>query len=183
MVSFGAADSTLLFFKPMKTRSLALLLLALFFSITSCFKSRIEEDTDHIEKIAFGQFSTTNCFGENCIEIFKLDGTGLHEDLLDQLPQIGVSYAGQYDRKVNAGAQIQVTNFFETTTIPQELLDLPSGQVGSAPSWATNVYFEYKKGSYHRYWILDGSFDGSLPVSIQNFVSQVFNITFAASQG
>ena len=49
-----------------------------------------------------------------------------------------------------------------------------SGNVGTSPNWNTNFYyFEYKAVTIHKYWIIDGSFDGNLGMILQTFIQKI----------
>ncbi|WP_230678996.1 hypothetical protein, partial [Streptococcus pneumoniae] len=50
------------------------------------------------------------------------------------------------------------------------LLDQQQSSLGTL--WTDNFhfYFEYKSGDEHRSWIIDGSFDGSVPQILQPFL-------------
>lgn len=144
-------------------------------STIGCTKTNEEkDDKDYAEAIVFGRFISPGCFdSEFCVEIFKMDKNGLKEDTNDNFPDNSGYYNGNFAIALSQSDYSSIESLLRSN-IPDELLQLNSGYVGSFPSWNTNnYYFEYKSSSIHKYWIIDGSFDGSLGSTLQNFIQQI----------
>jgi hypothetical protein len=154
---------------------------------TSCVKEdEITDDKEYPEFIVFGTFLTEGSCGtsEACIEIYKADATGLAEDVMDEEPTATEAYPGSYTHNLTPASYQTVMDLFELNPLPEELLALPNGNVGNFNQFGTNFYIEYKtKSGGYQYWILGGSFDGSLSQTIQNYLNVISNAAFFASQG
>ncbi len=165
----------------------ALLLSGLLLFNFSCVKEdENTDDTEYPEFIVFGTFfSVTACSGnETCIELYKADATGLKEDEIDEAPDGMAAYPGFYSRDLTISSYQNVMDLFEANPIPSELLELPNGSVGNLNQFGQNFYLEYKtKSGGYQYWVLGGSFDGSMPQVIQNYLNVLSSATFFASQG
>ncbi|MFN0032766.1 MAG: hypothetical protein ACKVOR_11455 [Flavobacteriales bacterium] len=153
--------------------------------LVACIKEEpMVLDKEYPEFIVFGQYANPdNCFGnaDNCVNIFRIDPMGLNEDADSNFPESGIPLAANFSENRSSSAYENVQQLFLDNPPPQALLDMASGTVGTAPEWATNFYFEYKTPSGYKYWIIDGSFDGSLPGEIQSYVNtiqQAINLSF-----
>jgi hypothetical protein len=166
----GACLCPCCFYKNIAAMRLLFFLLISLLLFAGCKKDDPAPSEDHPEFIVFGFFQ--NCASESCVEIFKLEPSKLLEDTNEDVPQSNSPYNGNYSVPLSAEKYRQIELLFRNS-IPDELLARPSGTVGTAPTWANNFYFEYKTGTEYKHWIIDGSFDGSLPASIQSFVNQV----------
>lgn len=154
---------------------------------TSCVKEdEITNNNEYPEFIVFGTFfAESSCGGsETCIEIYKADASGLSEDVNDNEPSGSGAYSGLYSNGLSITAYENVMDQFRNTPMPEELLISPNGLLGNFNSFGQNFYLELKtKSGGYQYWILGGSFDGSLPTSIQNYINVIANASFFASQG
>lgn len=161
------------------------LLLSIGFS--SCLKEDKPTDNNvYPEFIVFGQFTEpNNCFGDidQCINIYKIDASGVFEDANSNVPSSNQPLNGEYTEGKSPNAYNNIQELFRNNPIPEELLNSPSGTIGSAPTWANNFYIEYKTENGYQHWIIDGSFDGSLPNSIQQFVNVISQAVNQAFQG
>lgn len=159
----------------MKYRQLKFLSAFMLFLSLGCKKKNDEPDLNiYPEFIVFGHFITPNCFGNDvCVEIFKLESGSLLEDSNDNVPDGSVAYTGNYNQKLSQSDYDQIETIFRNN-LPDELLTQNSGGIGGFQEWNTNYfYFEYKTATEYKYWILDGSFDGSLGTTLQAFITQL----------
>ncbi|MFM9984231.1 MAG: hypothetical protein ACKVOK_03315 [Flavobacteriales bacterium] len=165
----------------------ALLFSCLLLFSTSCVKEDdITTSKDYPEFIVFGTFFSPNaCSGnETCIELYKADAMGLKEDVNDTEPDGISSYSGTYSNQLSVNSYQTVMDLFEANPIPEELLEMPNGEVGNQNQFGQNFYLEYKtEAGGYQYWVLGGAFDGSMPQAIQNYLNVISNATFFASQG
>jgi hypothetical protein len=156
-------------------------------SIASCLKVEAPPATgNEPEFIVFGTYTDPgNCFGsiDQCVNIYKMDASGLFEDADSNTPNGLQPMNGNYSETRTVNAYQNVSQLFKNNPLPSELLNAPSGKVGTAPTWANNFYVEYKTSTTYKYWILDGSFDGSLPSAIQNYLSTIQQAVNLAAQG
>lgn len=138
--------------------------------LSSCKKETTAEWT-FPEYVAFGRFTTGCTWGETCVEIFKLDQSLLVEDINDQVPQPGVLYQGNYSASVPQNDRAQIELLIREA-LPESLLKKPNGAIGTNPVWNQNYfYFEYAAQGRHGYWIIDGSFDGTMSAEMNNFIN------------
>jgi hypothetical protein len=138
------------------------------------------DNTDHPEYLIFGLYQAqSNCFSsETCIEIYKIEPLGLFEDSNDNTPEANSFYSGNFQRKLSITGYENIHNIFKDN-IPKELLDAPSGSIGSTSNGTTNFYFEYKSEKIHKHWVLDGS-QQSIPSELIPFTSALSNASFTA---
>ncbi len=159
----------------------------MIFSISSCLKVEPPPATgNEPEFIVFGSYTDPgNCFGavDQCVNIYKMDATGLFEDTDSNTPSGMQPLSGNFteDRAIND--YTNVTELFKNNPLPAELLNSPSGKLGTAPNWANNFYVEYKTATSYKYWIIDGSFDGSLNPAIQSYVNIISQAVGIAAEG
>jgi len=150
--------------------------IAVLLTSMGCAKKEDSQDiNDYAETIIFGRFIlSSGCFeSESCVEIFKISSKGLAEDINDNVPNNDGFYDGNFSTILTNSDYRQVETLFRTS-IPKELLEMDSGSLGTFPSWNTNnYYFEYKSSKIHKHWIIDGSFDGSLGITLQNFIQKI----------
>lgn len=159
-------------------------LIVLMFALAGCEPEEEEKTSTEVfpEFIVFGRFQSTGCGNfDSCVELFRMETGSLREDTVDNIPQAGVPYMGNYSLELSASDYNLVQELFKEK-IPSELLALPNGLVGTAQPWTTNFYyFEYKTATQHGYWVIDGSFDGNLGAVIQTFISDIQNAVNIAS--
>ncbi len=125
-----------------------------------------ESDEDYL---LFGHFFG-ECFGEGCVEIFKLDNESLSEDSNDHYPNLNGLYDGDFTQLTKEKYDL-VKDIMEA--LPQELIDSESQVYGQpdAGDWG-GVYVEYKKGDKVTNWLLDMSQDNN-PDFVNPFVDVV----------
>lgn len=152
-------------------------------SMGGCKKEERTPPTNFPDKVVFGYFqSPAACFGEQCIEIFSMESGKLMEDTMDQMPTGEGLYTGDFSVPLSMAKYQQITAIFQNQ-IPDELLQTPSGQLGMISQWNTNYYFEYHRGSFKGYWVLDGSFGGGLSPVMMQFLATLSSAAFTASAG
>lgn len=132
-----------------------------------------EEDTKSTEHtsdyIAFGHFYG-ECIGEQCIEIFKMTGNSLYEDLKDQYPNAYSAYEGDFT--------LLDDSLFEKvkdlrSEVPAELLARNLVVIGQpdAGDWG-GIYFEISSAGQRRFWIID-KLQANLPEYLRPFVTEI----------
>lgn len=117
------------------------------------------------EYIIFGSFYG-ECFGEQCIEIFKLDKTNFSEDTNDVYPNATNFYVGNF---VQRDFSIIGDLVPLMTAVPDQLFDEKNRIIGQpdAGDWG-GYYFEIKRGDLREFWLIDTHRD-NLPSYILPF--------------
>ncbi len=140
------------------------------------------DESSFAQSMTFGRFITPGCFdSELCVEIFNINTEGLREDINDNFPETSGFYNGNFATPLSQSDYTQVELIFRNN-IPEELLQRNSGNVGAFPTWNANYYyFEYKSAGIHKFWIIDGSFDGNLGIVLQNFIQKIQDAVVIAS--
>lgn len=137
----------------------------------SCSKNEDPEiEVDYPEYIIFGRFIQANwCSGETCVELYKVRTEGVFEDLLDVMPN------GNSLGNTDFSAPLTASDFNQIITLLQkrnyeDLFEISSPTLGSLLPDNFQYYFEFKSKKKHQSWVIDGSFDGSVPGSVQPFL-------------
>ncbi len=119
-------------------------------SLISCEHDDIKEIAP-INYIVFGHFYG-ECFGEQCVELYKLTDTALYEDTADRFSNC-TDYKGNFKllddalfQKVKALAQ----------KIPQDLIVTNQQTIGQpdAGDWG-GLYFEIRNEGMCQFWLID----------------------------
>jgi len=132
--------------------------------------------TEHVEfgnadHLIFGHFYGF-CVGEGCIEIFKLEKSGLSEDSLDTFPRKDDFYDGNFipldSTKYNLVKYLM-------DDFPENLLSDETGVFG-CPDCADGggLYIEYYFNGIHKSWIID-QVKSHVPVYLHDFMDEVNN--------
>lgn len=139
------------------------------FLLIACSKNENNSELSKDDFLLFGHFYG-ECFGEACVEIFRLEAEQLLEDTNDTYPIDNGSYVGQYEKKSD-----------ELLNQVSDILDFFPSQLWSAEEtvfgcpdcgdWG-GVYLEYKKGDQHGYWLLDQA-KGNMDESLHEIVDKV----------
>ena len=135
--------------------------------LTSCKKEGVHLASG--EYMVFGHFYG-ECFGEQCIEIYRLEKDQLLEDTKDQYPSSDNFYTGAYvklpSQKYNAVKDLP--SFF-----PSDLL-LESKRVIGQPDagdWG-GFYIEYNYNGVRQFWLLD-KVKGNVPLKYHSFIDKL----------
>ena len=122
------------------------------------------------EFLVFGHFYG-ECVGEGCVEIFKLDDSRLYEDTRDQYPGSNDFYQGLFDTQLPAEKYDLVKDL--ESYFPEALLNETEIIIGQpdAGDWG-GIYFELKRGSTHRFWLLD-QMESNMPAAYNDFVDRI----------
>ncbi len=145
-----------------------------FFGIILCvgtFSCHDTESTDpNKDYIVFGDFYG-ECLGEGCIEIYKIDDSRLLEDTQDLYPEGNDFYPGQFHTQWSNDKFEQVKDLI--SYFPEELLNETKTVIGhpDAGDWG-GIYFEIKRGSTHRFWLLD-QWKDNMPAIYNLFVDRI----------
>lgn len=122
--------------------------------------------------LIFGHFYG-ECFGEGCVEIFKIENDQLFEDSNDTYPTIypmGDFYDGDFTALDNAKFEL-VEDLVDA--FPSALLDETEKQIGipDAGDWG-GLYIEYDFDGVHQYWLLD-QMKSNVPDYLHEFIDKV----------
>ena len=122
------------------------------------------------EYIVFGHFYG-ECGGEGCVEIFKIDGSDLFEDISDIYPGSSDFYNGNFATKWSAEKFELVKDL--KTFFPESLMDEPDVVQGQPDGgdWG-GIYFEMQRGTTHRFWLLD-QMEANMPAEYNAFVDRI----------
>lgn len=117
----------------------------------------------------FGHFYS-ECEGEYCVEIFKLENGKLFEDTTDVYPSRTTSYIGEY-------VQLSEQKYFDTKDLfndfPQELLDEKSIVIGKPDiSDLGGIYIEYNCNGKSQFWLID-QVDQNVPTKYHVFIDKI----------
>lgn len=130
------------------------------------------------EGIVFGHYYGM-CFGEHCVEIFKLTGEAVYEDQRDAYPNYLSAYEGDYV-KLDASKFAAVKSLKDE--IPPALLSVTQTVIGEpdAGDWG-GLYFEMTYQGEKRYWLID-KMDANLPDNLIPFKHKLEDHIHALSQ-
>lgn len=119
--------------------------------------------------IIFGHFYG-ECFGEQCVEIFKTDGRNLFEDRKDVYPDRKHFYEGNFE-EIKPGSAEGVKEL--RAKLPEQLLNEKDTVIGQpdAGDWG-GLYIEIKENGKRRFWIID-KMKSNVPVYLHSFVDDV----------
>ena len=137
-------------------------------NIMSCDKSEVD-GIGPSDYLVFGHYYG-KCFGEGCVETFKLEDRRLLEATFDQYaPQSFYNFEAfdvLSDAKFEAVKDL--ISFF-----PEELLSDERTIIGQpdAGDWG-GIYVEIKTESIHRFWLLD-QMDTDMPEKYNAFVDRI----------
>ena len=142
-----------------------LILVACYGLFASCKKDAYLP-TDADQYLIFGHYYG-ECFGEACVETFKLTHTALYEDTNDP-------YAGNGPfnfEKLPDSQYVSAKHMFKQ--IPNELLEQPDSTFG-CPDCADGggLYIEYKKNNFIGKWRID-QYEGHVPAFLHPFIQEV----------
>ncbi len=120
--------------------------------------------------VVFGHFYG-KCGGEGCIEIYKVDNSKLYEDTLDMYPGSDTFYPGHFATEWSDEKFQLVRDLY--SFFPEALLNEKAVVQGhpDAGDWG-GIYFEIKRGSTHRFWLLD-QMDDNMPAAYNEFVDKI----------
>ena len=136
--------------------------------LISCKK----EDNIELSKsdyIIFGHFYG-ECFGEQCVEIFRLEQDKLFEDTKDKYPSRNSFYEGNYfllsQQKFNDTKDLN-------DSFPADLLNETNTVIGQpdAGDWG-GLYIEYNFNGIRKFWLLD-QMTTNVPTKYHNFIDKV----------
>lgn len=135
--------------------------------IASCNKDEAKlSDGDYL---IFGHFYG-ECFGEECIEIFRLETNRLLEDENDRYPNYTNFYEGKYHElsKEKFEEVKDLIDFF-----PKALLDEDKHGIGQpdAGDWG-GLYIEYNFNGTHEFWLVD-QMKSNVPEYLHEFIDKV----------
>lgn len=136
----------------MKTIKLLFIFLGCTLLLASCSKSDDEVSLPVDDYLIFGHFYGL-CVGENCIEIFKIEGDFLYEDSNDTYPGSDDFYEADFTALPN--------NVFEEVNgiqdlFPDALLDEEEAVIGTPDvTDGGGLYIESYKDGVRDFWLLD----------------------------
>lgn len=144
----------------LKTTLIVLLTIGLF----SC-----QKDSSAVSYLIFGHFYG-ECWGEQCVEIFRLKDGQLSEDRNDDYPSGSSRYEGNY-RRLSHSLYKKVQDLY--AQVPIDLLKEERTIIGQpdAGDWG-GLYIEYAGDDQRRFWLLDQKKD-NIPNDLWGFVDLV----------
>ena len=110
------------------------------------------------------------CGGEQCIEIFKVQGNVLYEDSVDKYPSNRIPYQGKYYR--HSDSLFQLVRYLYQQ-MPSQLWNVKDTTIGmpDAADWG-GLYFEISQNGRHRYWLID-KMESNLPEYLRPFSERI----------
>ena len=141
-------------------------LITLGCSFVSCENEIQLADNDYI---VFGHFYG-ECFGEGCVEIFRLEKDRLLEDTNDKYPGATNFYSGNFIQLSEAqfDSVKDIVRYF-----PETLLNETDTVIGmpDAGDWG-GLYVEYCYNGVHKFWLID-QMKSNVPVKYHEFIDKV----------
>ena len=139
------------------------LLIVLF--LFGCDKNDEEQNLD---TFIFGHFFG-ECFGESCVEIYKIEGDQLFEDTKDQYPSIN---GNTYDWVQREDVNIQLIEDI-LIDIPDELFNETDQIIGmpDAGDWG-GIYVKVIRESDTKFWLID-HFNENVPEYLIDFTTSI----------
>ena len=139
----------------------------LVFSHCSDDTLQFSQETDYL---IFGHFYG-ECFGEACVETFKIADGKVFEDTLDRYPS--------YTNLPNPTSFVQLSNDkyeqvkFITGQIPADLFEENETVIGQpdAGDWG-GFYVEINVNGIQRYWLID-KMESNLPAYLHDFTASL----------
>jgi hypothetical protein len=140
--------------------------------LITCSSCHKEEDINKLsdsDYLIFGHYYG-ECFGEQCIEIYKLEENQVSEDTLDRYPGSSAFYEGEYKR-------LSVQKFDSVKDLieyfPKALLNEKDTVIGmpDAGDWG-GLYIEYKVKGVRRFWLID-QMKTNVPATYHGFIDKV----------
>ncbi|NNF36613.1 MAG: hypothetical protein HKN68_21100 [Saprospiraceae bacterium] len=149
----------------MKTFKL-LLILILAWNLSGCSKDESIHQKE-LDYIIFGSFYG-ECIGENCVSIYKLQGTSLFVDTRKQYPNGMSRYEGTYEILPQELYDLVADLASE---VPDELLNMEPGTIG-CPDCADGggKYIEINQDGKIKAWSIDNVLN-NIPESLHEFMS------------
>ena len=147
----------------------SILFLFMLITFTCCKKEKCATSEITNDYLVFGSFYG-ECFGEQCIEIYKLDNHHLYEDTRDMYPGSTQPYQGSY-QKLHDSLYSQVQHI--TMKVPAQLLQETGSVIGQpdAGDWG-GYYLETKQNGQVRFWLIDTKKE-NLPSYLHPFVDEL----------
>lgn len=117
----------------------------------------------------FGHFYS-ECEGEGCIDIFRLEQNRLLEDTRDEYPRSDRFYKGSYKQQTSEHFEAvkDLKDFF-----PNELLSEKKNIIGEPDAGDSGgLYIEYNLDGTHQFWLLDLN-KRNVPAKYHAFIDKV----------
>lgn len=152
----------------MKTLTALILTLAAVTSLR-CDNQALEFSRDS-DYLIFGHFFG-ECFGEECVEIFKIENRAVYEDTLDMYPLQSQLPQMTHFVRLSDGDYEQVKSL--TDSIPEKLFDESNVVIGQpdAGDWG-GYYVETNVTGAPRYWLID-KMESNLPSYLRDFAADL----------
>ena len=154
--------------KKSNVTNTALLIITAIFFLQSC----VNEDEFILQSgdyLLFGHFYG-ECFGEDCIEIFRIEDKVLYEDKSDNYPTGSDGYSGDF---VMLDQELYNKVSDIVLAVPAELSNTESGRIG-CPDCADGggVYLEVRQDGESQYWLIDQNLN-EIPEFLHTLVKKV----------
>lgn len=133
--------------------------------ITGCKKSDNSVDTNNVDYLIFGHFYG-ECFGEECVETFKLTGEKLFEDDIDDYSGKNLNF-----NELEADKFDLVKDLFNY--FPNELKN-ESAEIFGCPDCADGggIFIEYSENGIVNSWRIDQN-KNEIPEYLHDFIDEV----------
>ena len=148
----------------------SIILLGLF---SNCKKDEDchEQPDPESDYIIFGHFYGM-CFGETCVEIYKIENENLYEDTADHYPSGNASYDGIYVPL--SSAKYELVKDLENY-VPGQLLNENDTIIGIPDAYDQGGYYlELKASGSTRFWLIDSD-TGNTPNYLHAFTDTLNN--------
>lgn len=143
---------------------------ALFILLTLSACGKESQNVSETDAFIFGHFFG-ECFGESCIEIYRLVDNEIYEDTLDKYPGIN---GNEFDwiKRTDVSVE-QIAESLEE--IPNSLFDATDQVIGmpDAGDWG-GIYVQIHEGAEARYWLIDHA-DQNIPEDLVPFTTSIKN--------
>ncbi len=150
----------------MKKRKFPILITILLIALSCQTDEIVLAENDYI---VFGDYYGM-CFGNDCVDIYRLESNRLLADTKKQYPSRLSFYEGNYSElgSVKFEAVKDIVSFF-----PNELLNVKDTVIGQpdAGDWG-GFYIEYNYNGKHRFWLLD-KMKSNVPESLHPFIDKL----------
>jgi hypothetical protein len=141
----------------------------LSFIVFACHSVEDNETAPAPDYLVFRHFYGF-CFGEKCIEIFKIENNQLYEDKKDKYPSPDKAYEGDFE-KVSDNKYTLVKELIND--FPKQLLNEKKTILGTpdAGDWG-GYYVEYSYKGVKRFWLID-TMKENIPSYLHNFTDKI----------
>lgn len=149
----------------MKKKYVALIAFLGMFLLVMCTADPIDVEIEEETKartsvntepkiVVFGRYYG-RCIGNNCVEIYRFDGSNIYEDINEKRPGHDDFFEGNFKHLVELDVRLNL--FKLVNELPYEhLTSLRGNIVGDPGAYGQGVYYlEYQDTFIRKFWIID----------------------------